>query len=108
MFFTYLQNNSGGGFDTDGARGISNVVIIEANSSSAARARAESIGIYFDGVASGDDCACCGDRWYAAWTGDDSPSYYSTPIAGAKPWNGRGKTPHVFIHYADGRIHAAQ
>ena len=29
---------------------------------------AESIGIYFDGVSAGKDCACCGDRWYrASW-----------------------------------------
>jgi len=71
---TYLfrQNNSGG-FLTN------NVVIknpeqgfmvghldayIHATSQDEANKIAESCGIYFDGVEKGEDCECCGDRWY--------------------------------------------
>lgn len=32
MFYTFNQNNSGGSFDFDKARGITHYVIIEANS----------------------------------------------------------------------------
>jgi hypothetical protein len=24
---------------------------------------AENVGVYFDGISEGKDCACCGDRW---------------------------------------------
>lgn len=63
MFYTFNQNNSGGGFDFDAKRGISRYVIISADSTEDAIKRAEKIGLYFNGVESGDDCECCGDRW---------------------------------------------
>ncbi|MFE4367966.1 MULTISPECIES: DUF7296 family protein [unclassified Streptomyces] len=58
-FYEFHQNNSGGGFDYDEDNGISVYVIIEAGSADVANARAEKIGLYFDGEG---DCPCCGDR----------------------------------------------
>ena len=60
-YFLYRQNNSGGSFDIDDNLNIN--VIIEADSEMEANTKAYDIGIYFDGVANGADCECCGDRW---------------------------------------------
>ena len=57
--YEYDQNNSGGSFESPALK-----VFIEANSASEADERAQDIyGIYFDGVARGICCDCCGDRW---------------------------------------------
>lgn len=64
-WYHYHQNNSGGSFDVDADRGIGHNVFIQAASEPEADARAESIGIYFNGVDDGLDCECCGDRWYS-------------------------------------------
>jgi hypothetical protein len=81
MFYTFNQNNSGGGFDMDKARGIGSAVVIEADSPSHANERAEEIGLYFDGVEEEIDCECCGDRWYRAWeSGTDRPTYYGEEL----------------------------
>lgn len=69
MYFNYRQNNSGGSFVYDEARGISVRVIIEADSADEANARAESIGIYFDDSM---DCDCCGSRWSEAYDSYDT------------------------------------
>ncbi len=66
-FFEFDQNNSGGSFDIDDERGIGARVYIEAIDANHANARAEQIGLYFDGVDDGRDCGCCGDRWCRAW-----------------------------------------
>lgn len=63
-WYSYRQNNSGGGHEYDASRGISVTVYIEANSADEANGRAREIGLYFDGVDGGWDCECCGDRWY--------------------------------------------
>ena len=61
-FYLFRQNNSGGDWDLSNPNlGIS--TYIEANSEEEAISRAEEIGMYFDGVAKGVDCDCCGDRW---------------------------------------------
>lgn len=57
MFYRYSQCNTGGFFL--GAQ----LVIVEAATLEEAEARAAGAGVYFDGVAAGRDCACCGDRW---------------------------------------------
>lgn len=76
-FWTFGQNNSGGSFDFDVERGITHFVIIEASSEAECIARAKSIGLYFDGCATGVDCDCCGDRWSAPWEdGSEFPSVY--------------------------------
>jgi hypothetical protein len=61
--YEYRQNNSGGTYHIDHERGISRIVLIEAESPARANHHAESIGLYFDGAG---DCQCCGDRWYEA------------------------------------------
>lgn len=71
-FFDYSQNNSGGGFDMDDAKGICETVIVEAENAEDADRHAEEIGLYFNGCASGLNCSCCGDRWRAKagrWSG---------------------------------------
>lgn len=99
-FFTYNQNNSGGSFDYSDD-GISHYVIIEADTAAEANARAERIGLYFDGEG---DCSCCGDRWSEAWEddGDDVPSVYGEPILEHKSLNNwMYPRPEAFVHYRD-------
>ena len=81
MFYIYDQNNSGGGFDRDDD--VACTVIIEADSAEEADARAEDVGIYFDGTDDdGPDCPCCGDRWSRAWgDGKDTPQIHGKDIA---------------------------
>lgn len=68
-WFTYRQNNSGGFF----AGPV--YVFVEADSHYEANERAEEEGpIYFDGVSSGNDCSCCGNRW------DRCDSYDATEL----------------------------
>ena len=57
--YSYRQNNSGG-FFTDPAK----YVIVIATSVSHSQEIACQAGVYFNGVAAGRDCGCCGDRWY--------------------------------------------
>ncbi len=57
MFYRYSQCNTGGFFI--GAQ----FVIVEAATLEEAEARATGAGVYFDGIAAGLDCECCGDRW---------------------------------------------
>jgi hypothetical protein len=76
-WFHYNQNNTGGGFDFDGGAGITHHVLIEGRDVEHANSRAESIGLYFDGVAEGLDCDCCGDRWCTPYdAGTDTPKVY--------------------------------
>jgi len=90
-WFTYRQNNSGGSFDHFPEDGIGIVVFMEANDRNHANARAERLGLYFDGCAKGADCSCCGDRWSEPWDedGTDQPELWGEayrPVAdGEKP-----------------------
>jgi len=59
-FYKFYQNNSGGSLD----KSLPHVLYVEAESAEEANARAESIGVYFDGCETGLDCDCCGDRWH--------------------------------------------
>lgn len=61
-FFYFSQNNSGGVFLE--LEGDFCDLIVEAADADEANAIAESVGVYFDGCYTGDDCECCGDRWY--------------------------------------------
>ncbi|MCQ6554773.1 hypothetical protein NPS70_16430 [Streptomyces sp. C10-9-1] len=105
MFFTYDQNNSGGGFDVDEEAGISVYVIVEAEDYATANERAEAIGLYFDGEG---DCSCCGNRWSAQWSGTDGdavPSIYGEPVETAVVYTKWvGTRPDAFVHYVDGRV----
>lgn len=57
--FCYRQNNSGGSFYEPAHK-----VYVEADSLDEAAEIADGVGIYFNGCDSGQDCNCCGDRWY--------------------------------------------
>ncbi len=61
-FFEYRQNNSVGRYDN----AIPDRVYIYAKNPDEANKLAETFGIYFNGVADGIDCGCCGDRWREA------------------------------------------
>lgn len=58
MFFRYNQNNTNGCFIGP------QIVFVDAASAEEAEALARSAGVYFDGVETGADCLCCGDRWF--------------------------------------------
>ena len=75
-YFTFRQNNSGGSFIVNDKLDV-NVIIAAANAEEA-NSKAQKIGIYFDGVEEGEDCECCGDRWYMTNESDgkDKPEIY--------------------------------
>lgn len=66
-WYEYNQNNSGGYWQD----GIGQTVLVQATRRAEAEQRASELGIYWGGVASGQDCECCGDRWGCAWDVDD-------------------------------------
>lgn len=105
-FFTFSQNNSGGSFEYDERAGITHYVIIEAFDIKHAMSRAESIGLYFDGVEKGMDCDCCGDRWHAPWSdGESVPEVYGKPASTVeKSSYFKSSQKEIAIHYLDGRI----
>lgn len=106
-FYQYRQNNSGGAFDFDKQRGISQHVIVEADTAADADDRAQKIGVYFDGCESGQDCSCCGDRWYEAssYNASEVPAIRGTPLEEATAtMNWMEAEPSAFVHYADGRV----
>lgn len=90
-YYHFHQNNSGGSFVTDIPNGLGINMFIEAGSAKEANVRAESVGIYFNGVAEDRDCECCGDRWSPAW--EDSPE--ELPTDGYY-------TKLAFVHFKDG------
>ena len=97
MFYTFRQNNSGGYW-------VGPVyVCVEAGSLSEAEHRAVESGVvYFDGVSSGRDCDCCGDRWSRTyeWHEDDLTA---SPTVYGKPLDGQAAGEHYVIVYGDGR-----
>jgi len=102
-FYTYNQNNSGGSYSNFEKEGIAEYVIIEAFDDIHANARAEDIGIYFDGCYNGQDCSCCGDRWVRTEDedGTDVPSIFGETLGD------RVKSrfnEFCFVHYLDGKI----
>lgn len=102
MFFCFNQNNSGGSFVFNEKAGLTHYVVIEAPNASAATAKAELIGIYFNGCDDGVDCPCCGDRWSDLWDdGKDSPA----ASVGYAPYTFFMKSgKEMAVHYLDGRI----
>jgi len=77
MFYTFIQNNSGGKFKVN--QNVAHYVIIEARSYHEANSLAENVGLYFDGEG---DCPCCGNRWSAFYDeeGTEIPEIYSQQI----------------------------
>ncbi len=94
-FFHFDQNNSFGNF-----KGPAKHVVVEAENATDANVRAEELGLYFDGVHTGSDCPCCGDRWYRLWVseeGDDVPKVYGAAVV----FDFVGD-PYVLVLYANG------
>lgn len=115
-FYEYRQNNSSGFFVID--NDVSRYVLIEAPSADAANRKAKGVGIYFDGCDWGQDCSCCGDRWYERshplddftahhWQHDnktfDDVRGYAQQIANWDNWAEDGK-PSVIVYFADGTV----
>ena len=106
-FYTFYQNNSGGSF-----LGPAHYVVIEAPSANSANALAEDQGVYFNGCENGNDCPCCGDRWYEASEGFDEPTIYGESIEDAlenahRVYGGwsefkGGGIPQICVFYLDG------
>ena len=57
-YFKFRQNNSFGHFVG------TPLVFVQADNAADANSIAQDHGVYFNGVADGVDCDCCGDRWY--------------------------------------------
>ena len=103
MFYLYDQNNSGGGFDVNDR--VTYNVIIEADSADEADAKAEDVGIYFDGTEDdGPDCPCCGDRWSRVWSneGDETPMIYGKPVEEHNEYWASDDEPWAHVYYKDG------
>lgn len=66
-WYEFNQNNSGGSFVVNDK--LCHRLFIETETFSEAVLKAEELGCYWNGVAEGRDCPCCGDRW-SKW-GDD-------------------------------------
>lgn len=64
-FYQFDQNNSGGSHIVDDK--VCHRLFIEAESIDEAISKAEDLGCYWNGCETGDDCPCCGDRWYHPW-----------------------------------------
>ena len=101
-FFHYSQNNSGGSFDIDDS--VAHHVIIQAVSAQHADQIAIDIGIYFDGCENGQDCSCCGDRWYSAQgdEGTEAPLLYGADPAEYKDMFGKPGLPVCHVYHLDG------
>lgn len=118
-WWEFKQNNSGGSFEHDPEVGIGFTVWVEARNPDEASARAQDIGLYFDGVRDGVDCGCCGDRWIEPWgDGKEMPTCFADvfPRLGTKPSPVRpvreGEEPHLYfgipgyVHPLEGYFYA--
>jgi len=117
FWYEFRQNNSGGRYDIN--EDVSVRVLIQAATPAEANARAEQVGIYFDGCHSNLDCDCCGDRWDKAWDALEDFTVYSWMGIGRpdtvtydsvfdyaqavadEGW-GDNKKPEVIVYFADG------
>ena len=59
MIYNFDQNNCGGYY----VKPAQNIIVKDARDEKHAIEIALAAGMYFDGVADGLDCDCCGDRW---------------------------------------------
>lgn len=59
--YEFSQNNSGGTLTQN--KKLCHRLFIEARTQQKAEEKAIRMGVYYDGVADGVDCPCCGDRW---------------------------------------------
>ena len=118
QWYQYRQNNSGGSYQIDDD--VSILVLIEAPHSVDANAKAQHVGIYFNGCEDGLDCDCCGDRWhkahrplhqFATWgrlfdgplTIHDTVQSYAQTLAD-ECWSADVGQPVVIVYHADGKV----
>lgn len=103
MFYLFRQNNSGGTFEVDDK--ICRQLFVEADTEDDAIYKAEELGCYWNGVAKGLDCPCCGDRWYPNPNTILLDEYataeeYAQLMADEYGWT----SPDARIYYKDGRV----
>lgn len=100
-FYQFRQNNSGGSFSYPAIN-----VIVEALDVNHANSIAENNGVYFNGCDSGQDCDCCGDRWYPQYNesnATNSPMVYDEDAEDYHDeWAEENKVLSVLIIYLDG------
>lgn len=102
-FYTFSQNNSGGTWELGDL--ITYWVIVEADSAQEANNRAQDLGIYFNGVAAGIDCECCGDRWWPEYNdGDPEPNIFGTAPEEYHDWHAKPTEVYCRVFYEDGLI----
>lgn len=100
-YFHFSQNNPGGSFDIN--ERVAHHVIIQARSPEEADRIAVNIGIYFDGCSTGQDCNCCGDRWYTAYgEGDEAPLIYGDNPATHQDMFTKPGQPVCHVYHLDG------
>lgn len=71
MWWHFRQSNPGGVFHLD--NNLCENLFIEASTEEEAIAKAQAMGVYFNGVSEGLDCPCCNDRW-------DYPDKITEPV----------------------------
>lgn len=106
-FFTFSQNNSFGRFEVNEEKGVGHYIIIEARDAEAANKKALALGLYFNGVAEGEDCGCCGDRWCETnnFESTNYPSIYGRDVSsGIYKATFLPFAEKAYIHYLDSRI----
>ena len=100
-FFQFRQNNSYGVFTVN--KTVCHRLFIEADTHAEAIEKAEELGCYWEGVAAGIDCPCCGNRWNI-W--DDRPvetddiEAHAQGLADSFGWT----SPDARIFYKNGRV----
>lgn len=102
MFYTFIQNNSGGEWIFN--ENLAHFTIVEANTYDDALEIAEKLEIYFNGVARGIDCSCCGDRW-DDYNNNNSqtPKIYEKDISEQTFYHwGKDTDAQVIVHYLNG------
>jgi|TARA_B100002003_G_C13868426_1_gene424756 hypothetical protein len=101
-WFNFRQNNSGGVW-----YGPAMNVAVQADSADEANSIAEQHGIYFDGVQTGSDCECCGDRWYGVYS-DEGENEYMEAIGSLSSsdirWADESGIPVWVAHFRNGSV----
>jgi len=82
LFWVYEQTPNRAQYIVDKEKGLSFLVFIEASTAASADAKAVMLGIYFDGIENGIDCACCGPRWFPAEQSVSTPEIFGFNVAG--------------------------
>lgn len=107
-YYPFHQNNSGGHFMMTST--LTHYVIIEAGTADEANDKLEILGGYFNGCETGEDCPCCGDRWYPVWRDEGTPVPMVNDQAPQDYVNNRKNSlwmkpgKNVVVHHADGRV----